>query len=43
MAIHRKPVKQSLPDFDREETIVCMVLAFCIAAASVQLIYTIMG
>jgi hypothetical protein len=29
------------PDFDRDETLTCMVLAFCIAGALVQIIYSV--
>jgi hypothetical protein len=31
------------PEFDRDEVLVCMVIAFCIAAASVSTIYRVMG
>jgi hypothetical protein len=31
------------PEFDRDEVLVCMVIAFCIAAASVTTIYRVMG
>jgi hypothetical protein len=31
------------PQFDRDEVVVCMVIAFCIAAASVTTIYHVMG
>jgi hypothetical protein len=30
-------------DFDRDEVLVCMVLAFCIAGASVDVIYRMFG
>jgi hypothetical protein len=28
---------------DREETLVCMVLAFCIAGASIDVVYKVLG
>jgi hypothetical protein len=31
------------PKFDRDEVLVCMVLAFCLAGASVSVIYGVMG
>jgi hypothetical protein len=31
------------PEFDRDEILVCMVIAFCIAAASITTIYRVMG
>jgi hypothetical protein len=31
------------PEFDRDEVLVCMVLAFCIAAASVTTVYRVIG
>ena len=30
-------------DFDRDEVVVCMTLAFCIAGASVEVIYKLFG
>lgn len=30
-------------EFERDEVLVCMVLAFCIAGASVGAIYTLLG
>jgi hypothetical protein len=30
-------------DFERDEVMVCMVLAFCIAGASVEFIYKVLG
>ncbi len=30
-------------DFDRDEVLVCMTLAFCIAGASVEIIYRVFG
>jgi hypothetical protein len=32
-----------VPEFDRDEILVCMVIAFCIAAASITAIYRVMG
>jgi len=31
------------PEFERDEVLVCVVIAFCIAAASVTTIYCVMG
>jgi len=31
------------PEFDHDEVLVCMVLAFCLAGASVSVIYGVMG
>jgi hypothetical protein len=31
------------PEFDRDEVLVCMVIAFGIAAASITTIYRVMG
>jgi hypothetical protein len=30
-------------DFERDEMLVCMVLAFCIAGASLEVIYRMLG
>jgi hypothetical protein len=30
-------------EFERDEVLVCMVLAFCIAGASVDVIYQVLG
>jgi len=30
-------------DFQRDEMLVCMVLAFCIAGASLEVIYRVLG
>ena len=30
-------------DFERDEMLVCMVLAFCIAGASIEVIYKVLG
>ena len=30
-------------DFERDEMLVCMVLAFCIAGASIMFIYKVLG
>jgi hypothetical protein len=30
-------------EFERDEMLVCMVLAFCIAGASVEVIYRMLG
>ena len=44
-----KPASKSLPprgtpaEFDRDAVLVCMVLAFCIAAASINVVYNILG
>jgi hypothetical protein len=31
------------PEFDRNETLVCMALAFCLAGASTSIIYRLLG
>jgi len=31
------------PEFDRDEVLICMVLAFCLAGALVSVIYSVMG
>jgi hypothetical protein len=31
------------PEFERDEVLVCMVIAFCIAAASVTTVYGLIG
>jgi hypothetical protein len=36
-------MKQQLPKFDRDEVLVCAVLAFCMAGASIELIYKLLG
>jgi hypothetical protein len=36
-------VRQPPADFGREEAMICMVLAFCIAGASVGFIYKVLG
>jgi hypothetical protein len=35
--------RQPPADFERDEVMVCMVLAFCIAGASVEFIYKVLG
>jgi hypothetical protein len=36
-------MKTPPPDFDRDEVLTCMVLAFCIAGALLQIIYATVG
>ena len=36
-------MRQPRSEFDRDEVLVCMVLAFCIAGASVEFIYKVLG
>lgn len=31
------------PEFDRDEALVCMALAFCLAGASTSVIYRLLG
>jgi hypothetical protein len=31
------------PDFDGDEVVVCMVLAFCLAGAALNVIYQLIG
>jgi hypothetical protein len=33
----------SPPEFDRDEALVCMTLAFCLAGASTGIIYRLLG
>jgi len=35
--------REPTPEFDREEVLVCIVVAFCIAAASISVIYRVAG
>ena len=32
-----------MAEFDRDEVLVCMVLAFCIAAALIDVVYQVFG
>jgi hypothetical protein len=36
-------LKQPPPAFDRDEIVVCMTLAFCLAGASTSIIYRLLG
>jgi hypothetical protein len=36
-------MRQPRPEFDRDEVLVCMVLAFCIAGASIDVVYKVLG
>ena len=36
-------MRQPPADFERNEVMVCMVLAFCIAGASIEFIYNVLG
>jgi hypothetical protein len=31
------------PEFDRDEVLVCMALAFCLAGASASIVYRLLG
>jgi hypothetical protein len=31
------------PEFDREQALVCMALAFCLAGASTSIVYRLLG
>jgi hypothetical protein len=35
--------REKPPAFDRSETIVCMVIAFCLGNAALSIIYRVMG
>jgi hypothetical protein len=35
--------QETPPAFDRSETIVCMVIAFCLGNAALSIIYRVMG
>ena len=37
------PVSTMPPEFDRDETLVCMALAICLAGASTSIIYRLLG
>jgi hypothetical protein len=39
----RKPLKNPEPNWERDEVIVCMVLAFCIGNAIITLAYRLMA
>ena len=39
----RVPVSTTPPEFDRDETLVCMALALCLAGASTSIIYRLLG
>ena len=36
-------MREPRAEFERDEVLVCMVLAFCIAGASIEVIYTLLG
>lgn len=36
-------MNEERPEFDRDEVIVCMVIAFCLANAMISLIYQVMA
>jgi hypothetical protein len=36
-------MREPSAEFDRDEVLVCMVLAFCIAGASLDVIYKLLG
>ena len=38
-----KFMREPPAEFDRDEVLVCMVLAFCIAGASIDVIYKLLG
>jgi hypothetical protein len=37
------PLSLPPPEFDRDEALVCMVLAFCLAGASTSIVYRLPG
>jgi hypothetical protein len=37
------PLSPSSPEFDRDEVLVCMALAFCLAGASTSIVYRLLG
>jgi hypothetical protein len=37
------PLSPPPPEFDREEVLVCMLLAFCVAGASTGLVYRLLA
>ena len=37
------PLSPPPPEFDRDEVLVCMALAFCLAGASASVIYRLLG
>ena len=39
----RIPLSPPPPEFDRDEVLVCMALAFCLAGASTSLVYRLLG
>jgi hypothetical protein len=36
-------MNEARPEFDRDEVIACMVIAFCLAKAMISLIYQVMA
>ena len=36
-------MNEERPEFDRDEVIVCMVIAFCLANAMISVIYRVMA
>jgi hypothetical protein len=39
----RDPLSPPPPEFDRDEVLVCMALAFCLADASTSIVYRLLG
>jgi hypothetical protein len=37
------PLSPLPPEFDRDEVLVCMALAFCLAGASTSIVYRLLG
>jgi hypothetical protein len=42
-AEHEDPLSPPPPEFDRDEVLVCMALAFCLAGASTSIVYRLLG
>lgn len=41
--MERSTKREPQAEFERHEVLLCMVLAFCIAGASIDVIYTLLG
>jgi hypothetical protein len=42
-AEHGDPLSPPPPEFDRDEVLVCMAVAFCLAGASTSIVYRLLG
>jgi hypothetical protein len=42
-ADREEPLNLPSPKFDRDEVLVCMALAFCLAGASTSIVYRLLG